>query len=181
LFDCLTPAAVMEKTSSSNIWTLCAYFIYGKMYGVTAAIGAPMFTLHSTGVPTGVFDDDANSSQGIMGGIASTTYQGLVGACASSAVTAASDYCWIEVGGPNVVTLVTDNSESVGYLMVSSGTDGTWSGIPDVEAAGISQNIQHYFGGCSRVAGVFNYAGGSLVQPVYTATIKTYWPMGNLI
>jgi hypothetical protein len=181
LFDCLTPAAVMEKVSASNIWTLVAYFIYGKSYGVTANVGAPMFTCHTTGVPNGIFDDDYDGSQHIMGEYTGAGL-GIAGSCAKSTVAAASEFLWIQTGGPNVVALHTDDSADAGDLMISSGTDGEWAGLVDTIAAGATHSTVLILGRSSRIAGVFNKAeSSSYVQAAYTAMLSTYMLYGNLI
>jgi hypothetical protein len=181
LWNCLTPAAVMEKTSESNIYALVAYFIYGKCYGVTAKVGAPMFTCHTTGVPNGIFDDDYDGSQHIMGEYTGAGL-GIAGACARSAVTVASEFCWIQTAGPNVVALHTDDSADAGDLMISSGTDGEWAGLVDTIAAGATHSTVLILGRSSRIAGVFNKAeSSSYVQSAYTAMLATYMQYGNLI
>jgi len=180
LYPCLEPMAIREKVAEANIWILTAYFIYGKFYGTVAQIGSPMLTLYSAGVPTGIFDDDYDSSQGIMGGYGGAGL-GVAGACAKATAGAASEFGWIQVAGLNVVGLITDGTVDAGELLIHSGTDGAWAGIPDTTTAGVTLNVAAIQQGSSRVCGVANAADSSTDQLIYTATLKTYMQAGNLI
>jgi len=180
LHDLLTPVSVCEKKAATDAFVIRANLIYAQFVGATAAVGAPMFICgDSAGVPDGTFEDDYDATN--LGSTAGTG-MGLAGAAAPSAKTDASDYGWIQTGGLNLVALTTDGNIDMYELLISSGTDGTWGGAVDYEAAGDSMNYASYHGGSSRVAGVSlaQNDSGSLLN-AYQAWLRSFIDGGNLL